>query len=207
MLTVPVGLGLELTNNRWLSGIKITDMDTLKQAITTLHETYRIPHIMISSISLPSEGVEPHLSVMGSTFTSTCTPRIFATRIPSIDCFFSGTGDMFAALTLVRLREAVIADGLLDTAAWVSDDSVEATELPLARAAEKVLASMQEVLAKTKVKRDDEMEKYRKGIGSVGRGDDKKRLKLMESKAAEVSLVRNVRSLKNPEVKYKAEKM
>src|SRR5882757_4191192 len=118
-------------------------METLKLAITTLHEQYRIPHIMITSISLPSPGAEPFLSVVGSTMTSTATPRIFGVKIPAIDCFFSGTGDMFAALMLVRLREAVFeTDGLSNKDAWISEDTVEATDLPLARATEKVLASM-----------------------------------------------------------------
>jgi pyridoxal/pyridoxine/pyridoxamine kinase len=29
--------------------------------------------------------------------------------VPALDCFFSGTGDMFAALTVARLSEAVSA--------------------------------------------------------------------------------------------------
>ncbi|KAH8602671.1 Ribokinase-like protein [Bisporella sp. PMI_857] len=191
-----------------LSGVKIVDMETLKQAITTLHERYRIPHIIITSISLPSPGAEPSLSVVGSTFTSTSTPRIFGVKIPAIDCFFSGTGDMFAALMLVRLREAVFAvEGLNTTAAWVSDDSVEATDLPLARATEKALASMHEVLTNTKQHRDAEIERYNNQIGGRGKDEDEKRLRLVRSKAAEVRLVRNLPSLKNPEVRFRAEKV
>ncbi|EDN97831.1 hypothetical protein SS1G_12685 [Sclerotinia sclerotiorum 1980 UF-70] len=125
-----------------LSGVRIQDMETLKLAITTLHEVYKIPHIMVTSISLPSPGAEPHLSVVGSTMTSTAEPRIFSIKIPAIDCFFSGTGDMFAALMLVRFKEAVCnVEGLLEKDAWISDDEVEATDLPLARATEKVLAN------------------------------------------------------------------
>ncbi len=58
---------------------------------------------------------------------------------------------MFAALMLVRFREAVSnTDGLMETAAWVSGDEVEALDLPLARATEKVLASRKEVLEGTR---------------------------------------------------------
>lgn len=182
------------------------DMASLKLAITTLHEQYKIPHIMITSISLPTPGAEPQLSVVGSTFTSTTAPRIFGVKIPAIDCFFSGTGDMFAALMLVRLREAVTAvDGLINKAAWVSDDDVGATELPLAKATEKVLASMHHVLSKTKEKRDQEVERYNKQVGGCGKEDDEKRLRLVKSKAAEVRLVRNLKSLKYPIVKFTAE--
>ena len=196
-----------MTFLRTLSGVKIVDIETLKQAITTLHEQYRIPHIMITSISLPSPGATPSLSVVGSTFTSSSTPRIFGVKIPAIDCFFSGTGDMFAALMLVRLREAVYnTEGLLGKAAWVSDDDVEATELPLAKATEMVLASMHDVLTKTKEKRDEEMAKYNARVGERW-DDDAKKMRLITSKAAEVRLVRNLDALKNPEVKFKAEKV
>lgn len=181
-------------------------MDTLKLAITTLHELYRIPHVMITSISLPTPGAEPSLSVVGSTFTSTATPRIFGVKIPAIDCFFSGTGDMFAALMLVRLREAVFeVEGLIDRAAWVSPDEVVSTDLPLAKATEKVLASMNQVLTKTKLSRDAEIEKYNSQVGGRDKENDEKRLRLLTSKATEVRLVRNLGALKHPEVQFKAE--
>ncbi|CZS94725.1 probable pyridoxal kinase [Rhynchosporium graminicola] len=191
-----------------LSGVKIVDMDSLKQAITTLHEKYRIPHIMITSIAFPTPGATPSLSVVGSTFTSSAAPRIFGITIPAIDCFFSGTGDMFAALMLVRLREAVNnTPDLMQTAAWVSGDEVEATDLPLAKATEKVLASMQEILTRTKKQMDEELEKYHSQIGARDTEADTKKLKLMTSKAAEVRLVRNLDCLKFPEVNFMAEKV
>jgi pyridoxine kinase len=197
-----------LTYGRTLSGVKILDMETLKEAITKLHEQYRIPHIMITSISLPSPGAEPFLSVVGSTMTSTAIPRIFGVKVPAIDCFFSGTGDMFAALMLVRLREAVFeTEGLANKDAWVSEDDVDATDLPLARATEKVLASMHDVLTKTKEKRDEEIEKYNTRVQGRGEEDDKKRLRLVQSKAAELRLIRNLDALKIPIVKFRAERV
>jgi len=181
-------------------------MESLKLAITTLHERYRIPHVMITSISLPSPGAPPSFFVVGSTFTSTAAPRIFGIKIPAIDCFFSGTGDMFAALMLVRLREAVWeVEGLHETAAWVSKDEVKAEELPLARATEKVLASMHNVLMKTKEKRDEEVGRWEQSVGGRDAADDEKKLRLVKSKAAEVRLVRNLDSLWNPVVKFRAE--
>lgn len=181
-------------------------MDTLKEAITTLHQTYRIPHIMITSISLPSPGAEPSFIVVGSTATSTFISRIFEVKIPAIDCFFSGTGDMFAALMLVRLREAVHAvDGLIEKASWISGDEVGAKDLPLAKASEKVLASMHDVLTKTKEKRDEEVARYNAKIKTLGTEVDEKTLRLVRSKAAEVRLVRNLGCLKNPVVRFRAE--
>lgn len=112
---------------------------------------------------------------------------------------------MFAALMLVRFREAVHeVPGLMETAAWVSEDNVVATELPLASATEKALASMQEVLTKTKQKRDEEIEKYNAKIEGRGQ-EDKKRFHLVESKAAEIRLVRSLENLKNPTVRFRAE--
>jgi pyridoxine kinase len=185
------------------------DMETLKEAITKLHSEYRIPHIMITSVSIPTPGVPPHLSVVGSTSTSSASPRIFSISIPAIDCFFSGTGDMFAALMVVRFREAVSkVEGLGEIPSWVSSDEVEATDLPLAEATEKVLASMHEVLTKTKEKRDEEVKKWESGVGGRGGPEkDGKRRRLVESKAAEVRLVRNLEVLKKPEVKYRAERV
>jgi pyridoxine kinase len=176
-----------LTRYRTLSGVKIVDMDSLKLAITTLHDTYHVPHIV------------------GSTATSTSEPRMFSIRIPAIDCFFSGTGDMFAALLLVRFREAVFnTHGLSDIGAWRSGNDVKATELPLAKAAEKVLASMHAVLTKTKEARDHELELYKKKLTGTDTPDEKK-MKLMTSKATEVRLVRNLGSLRKPKVMFKAE--
>lgn len=194
---------------RTLSGVKIVDMVSLKLAITTLHEQYRIPHILITSVTLPTPGATDSLSVVGSTFTTSSKPRMFSVKIPAIDCFFSGTGDMFAALMLVRLREAVNnTPHLMDKASWVSADEVKATELPLAKACEQVLASMHAVLTKTKERRDTELELHEKKMGTIGMGVgevDEKKLRLVRSKAAEVRLVRNLRALRSPVVEFKAE--
>ncbi|KAK1776800.1 Ribokinase-like protein [Copromyces sp. CBS 386.78] len=170
-----------------LSEVKIVDMPSLTRAISVLHERYAIPHIIITSVSLPDVTTFPStvttssapdsvpgssaptppppqegggqsqpprtktLSVVGSTMTSTRQPRAFQISFPTIDCYFSGTGDMFSALMLVRMREAVYntPGDLTERESWLSDDSVDALDLPLAKAAEKVLGSMHEVLTKT----------------------------------------------------------
>jgi len=191
-----------------LSGVKIVDMKSLTEAITTLHSTFMVPHIIITSIRLPAPGAIDSLSVIGSTIASSNTARIFKVEVPAIDCFFSGTGDMFAALMLVRLREEVTkTEGLSGKNAWISGDEVVPTELPLARAAEKVLASMHMVLTRTKVTRDKEVEKIQKEVGARGSDEDEKKSYLRSTKAAEVRVVRNVDSLRNPEIEYRAEKV
>ncbi|KAK1981310.1 pyridoxal kinase [Colletotrichum cereale] len=202
-----------------LSGVKITDMQTLQTAIRALHTKYRVPHVVITSVSLASPDHPPsHLSVVGSSMSpATGEPRLFKIVFPAIDAYFSGTGDMFAALMTVRMREAVIAAStsvsaaaaggevpLKDRASWLSGDDVGALELPLARAAEMVLASMHEVLTQTA-----------RGMQEVVRAaglDDtteegKRRLHLLKSKSAELKLVRNLASLRGPVVEFRAKKL
>ncbi|KAJ4394566.1 putative pyridoxal kinase [Gnomoniopsis smithogilvyi] len=195
-----------------LSDVKITDLSSLTHAIEVIHTTYRVPHIVLTSVSLDtssesSSTSKPQtLSVIGSTMTSSHKPRAFTIRFPAIDAYFSGTGDMFAALMVVRMREAVVSageQGLGDRAAWLSDDSVDALELPLAKAAEKVLASMHEVLGATCDSMKAEVKRVETEIGT----EDEKRLHLAKSKAAELRLVRHLGSLRDPQVQFKAQKM
>ena len=189
---------------RLLSETKITSLPTLIEATTKLHKTHRIPHIIITSIHLdPSSAT---ISVVGSTARTDYTPRLFKIDVPSIDCFFSGTGDLFAALTVVRLREAISDAGLGTTKSWVSPDEIEAIDLPLARAAEKVLGGMQTVLEKTKRAMDGILEGMGGPLGTLEKEKDgAKRLHLRRTKAAEVKVVRNLNDLRNPDVIYRAE--
>jgi len=123
---------------------------------------------------------------------------------------------MFAALTVVRFREACLHAGLLGKKSWMSGDEVAAVELPLARACEKVLSSMQVVLEKTVKARDEAMRQFDGegggkmdnvgvGVEGVNGGDSEERKRyLAETKAAEIRVVRNVADLRSPEVKFKA---
>lgn len=189
---------------RVLSEIKITSMPTLKDAIAKLHKTHRIPHIIVTSIQLPD--CPSTMSIIGSTARSDFTPRLFKIDVPAIDCFFSGTGDLFAALTIVRLREAITEVSLTGTKSWLSADNVKPLELPLARAAEKVLGSMHTVLSKTKIARDKELEGLVGPLGAMEKEkDSEKRLGLRRTKAAEVRIVRCLGNLREPSLDWTAE--
>lgn len=194
-------------------------MTSLTRAIEVIHTKYGVPHIVLTSVSLDNDdnghnghngGSSPNrktLSVVGSTMTaSTRKPRAFKIRFPAIDAYFSGTGDMFAALMVVRMRQAVTATGtgsLGQTESWLSPDDVDALDLPLARAAERVLASMHEVLAATCESMKAEVKRAEADIG----GGDEKRMHLARSKAAELRLVRHLGSLREPTVEFKAQRM
>lgn len=192
-------------------------MTSLTRAIEVIHTKYGVPHIVLTSVSLDNDdngngnghggAASPQrtLSVVGSTMTvSTRKPRAFKIRFPAIDAYFSGTGDMFAALMVVRMRQAVSAAGALgQTESWLSPDDVDALDLPLARAAERVLASMHEVLAATCESMKAEVKRAEADIG----GGDEKRMHLARSKAAELRLVRHLGSLREPTVEFKAQRM
>ncbi|TKA68194.1 hypothetical protein B0A49_05928 [Cryomyces minteri] len=198
-----------------LSDTKITDVSSLTHAITLLHRIHRLTHIVITSLRLSVDNIPSRtetLSVVGSTMRSDLSPRLFRIDVPAFPCFFSGTGDMFAALTVARLREAALKAGLDHTAHWQSPDSVAPTHLPLAEATEKVLASMQSVLRNTMTARDKEIHRLEKvqspggvnslneGTGEEGVRDRQMKQHLRETKAAEVRVVRNVRDLVHPPV-------
>ncbi|OIW35325.1 pyridoxine kinase [Coniochaeta ligniaria NRRL 30616] len=192
-----------------LSDVKIEDMASLERAIQVIHERYGVPHIIITSVSIPHPDHPPHsLWVVGSSMTSDRRARPFKIVFPAIDCYFSGTGDMFSALMAVRMREAAVATpGLSQTRSWLSGDEVEATDLPLATAAEKVLASMNEVLDKTCRAMTAEVQRARDEMKGLGEEEAKKRLHLLQSRAAELRLVRNLESLRSPVVVCRAQKM
>ncbi|XPS70975.1 Pyridoxal kinase [Ascochyta lentis] len=227
-----------------LSETPIHDLDSLAEAIQVLHATYRVPHVIITSLRLTRDNqippsrpaTQPHtpsaetpdplasstlpqhrpdaqhperddevetLTIIGSTATSDFKPRLFRIDTPALPLFFSGTGDMFAALTVPRLIEAVqhapASQNLSTTASWRSPDSVPAPDLPLAQAAQKVLASMQSILATTADACHAKMATYDAQTGRGGGGEllEKKRhLALMN--ASEVVVPRHVDALVNP---------
>jgi pyridoxine kinase len=191
-----------------LSEVKITDLSSLATAIQTIHREYTVPHVIITSVQFNEE---EKMSVIGSSATSDGKPRLFRITIPSYPVFFSGTGDMFAALAVARLREAVFEAGVQNTASWRSPDDVPATELPLAKAAEKVLASMQAILGKTYKFYQDSLKTIEGAEELSGPGDHDKdvvpRAHLLKTKATEVRVVRNTIDLIHPPdiEAYKAE--
>lgn len=199
------GLKTLLTWNRLLSGVKITDMDSLTNAIQVLHDTYHIPHVVITSVKILAPDVpNSHLSVVGSTMTSTGRVRLFKIIFPAIDCYFSGTGDMFAALMVIRMRQAVSSiPGLSEKASWLSGDDAPTLELPLVRAAETVLASMHELLSRTSQSMEKVVERTTKGMSEEERKNEGK-MDVVRSKGAELQLVRNLECLRAPEVQFRA---
>ncbi|MCJ1405247.1 putative pyridoxal kinase [Xylographa trunciseda] len=184
-----------------LSGTKIHSLGALAAAVTELHSLYQIPHIVVTSVRFAE--ASPSITVIGSSKRVDGTPRLFRIDVPALDCFFSGTGDLFAALTIVRLREATVAARLEARSSWLSSDDVCAIELPLAKAVEKVLASMQQVLVKTKAAVDMAVENVEQE--GPERGGEWERIQhLKKTRAAEVRIVRHLKDLREPKVVFRA---
>ncbi|KAF2270379.1 Ribokinase-like protein [Lojkania enalia] len=156
---------------------------------------------------LAHEEIE-NLTIIGSTATSDHKARLFRIDTPQLPLFFSGTGDMFAALIVPRLIEAIhnsSTPNLSSRASWISPDDVPAEELPLAKACQKVLASMQTILAKTTQKCEAAMKAYDARVAKEGRGEgdeaeqerkNQRHWALMN--ASEVTVVRYVKDLMDP---------
>ncbi|KAF1925331.1 Ribokinase-like protein [Didymella exigua CBS 183.55] len=223
-----------------LSEIPIHDLASLARAIHVLHSTYRVPHVIITSLRLTRDNqipssrpvTQPHtpsaeaadplsspppppphspahehdqvetLTIIGSTATSDFKPRLFRIDTPALPLFFSGTGDMFAALTVPRLIEAVSTSpseqNLRNTPSWRSPDDVAAEDLPLAAACQKVLASMQAVLGKTAESCRAKMDAFDDAAARAGGGESETKRHLALMNASEVVVPRHVRDLLEP---------
>lgn len=205
-----------------LSGVNIGSLSGVANAIRTLHAVHGTPHVVVTSVTVGQDGSTGKeeksedgkvgtLMVVGSSKRKDGSARLFKIDAPMLDCYFSGTGDMFAALMVARLRESSAQMTLLERGSWMPEDDVEPVDLPLAKATEKVLSSMQMILEKTMLGRNQEM-KQGFGLGGVvdgeeGANGEEKRRFLAQTKAAEVKVIRNARHLREPDDRFKATAM
>lgn len=173
----------------WLSDCKLDTIDSITPCLERLHQIYKVKNIVISSLRLASHpGV---ILCCGSTATTDFKARAFILQAPVIDGPFVGTGDLFAALLLARLHPFA---GEL-----VPDNSISPTRLPLAKALEYVIASMQGVLLNTKAEMDKQLEKD----GDINLLTKKeKAVRLM--RACELRLVGSLKELVSPKVVARA---
>lgn len=172
-----------------LSGVKVNSLESLSRAIDELHLIYKIPHVVITSVTF-TNGAQK-MKCAGSSMTSSGASRKFVIDVPIIDGFYSGTGDLFAALTLARLREFSSEAGLLETKSWTPPDETQALDLPLARAIEVVLESMHLVLEKTKAARD-------RILAAGDEPEDPVARRIRNTRASELRLVQSRKELLAP---------
>jgi len=175
--------------------VEITSLATLSTALDELHRIYTVPHIVITSVTFTNGATK--MVCAGSSITSTGAGRKFVVDVPIIDGFFSGTGDLFAALTLARLREHSAAAGLLDVGGWIPPDETATLDLPLTKAVEVVLGSIHLVLKKTKRARD-------RILDAQGLEPGEKERHVQVTRASELRLVQSQEELLRPNLKYSA---
>lgn len=192
-----------------LTETKITSTSSLLQAVENLHRQYHVPHVFVTSTHLNSEenSLGPtKLTLVGSTASSDSTPRPFMIEAPYHPVYFTGTGDAFAALMTARLRHQARKADLLTIDGWVSGDHVPALDLPLAKAAEIVVASMQAILVKT-FERHEDVRRSLDAAGSEEVSAKERYLKL--TKSLELKVVGNVSELIDPPnvERYRARKI
>lgn len=178
-------------------------VESLSHAIEEIHRVYKVPHIIITSVTFG--GGDKRMKCAGSTKTSTGASRKFIIDVPIIDGFFVGTGDLFAALTLARFRDEASKAGLLETVSWLSPDEVGPLDLPLAKTAEKVLGSMGLVLLKTKEARDGKLGLLRGLVADEELDERARHIRVM--KASELRLVQSQKELLDPEVNFRVTKL
>lgn len=122
-----------------LTDVCITSLQAVKQALSTFHTRYHLPHPVISSCTLPAADLlrlDPsakgaHLICAGSSLAGPA----WAIAFPSFDEHFEGVGDVFSSLILAHFDLEADLDGAPSA---------------LARAAEIGIASLQSVIIRTR---------------------------------------------------------
>jgi len=115
-----------------LTDTKIEDCASLRKALTTLHETYSVPNVVISSIpmepwlkALTPPHIRSPISDQGQSLLCLASVRaanaghnnatrlstVYAGCIPFISGYFSGVGDLFSALVLGHYHPPPLENG------------------------------------------------------------------------------------------------
>ncbi|KAI0832040.1 Ribokinase-like protein [Trametes gibbosa] len=130
-----------------LTETKMTDPVSLRQAIRKLHETYHVPHVVISSIPLkpwltellpahlrppPDSADASFLACIASSRTAGTESAVYAKCFPCLPGYFSGVGDLFSALVLAHFH-----------------DRASGEESPLSRAASQAVSQTHAILSLT----------------------------------------------------------
>lgn len=149
-----------------MSDVKITSLETLHQALTALHTTYGVPHVVVSSIPLPISLVS---SIGVPAPPQSYTRLLPAARPPWYDAVGVGEPD---DEVLVCFASTYKSDGTLDTHAFAlptirgyfsgvgdlfsalvlghyNHPEAKSTLPPLAHAVSRALLTVQQILLRT----------------------------------------------------------
>lgn len=202
-----------------LTGVEIKDLESLKEVICMLHKKHKVPHVIITSVELPDadlsaigaqrtlpDGRQAMLQV-GSSYEIELDARgkrkepeldeewleIWSIQFPEVQGYFSGVGDMFAALTLGRFHPEQGAR---------RSNGVEKELTPIAKASEMAIASLQGILSNT-TKVIDELEQGLQGKQGGGGGDEAQE-KVDRMRRRELRVVQSKKEIESPTIVYRA---
>ncbi|PWN19278.1 Ribokinase-like protein [Microstroma glucosiphilum] len=180
-----------------LADEEITSIPSLLSVLQSLH-TQGANHVLITSVSLSDTDIlkigatpssEPSMVLVGSSRPSTDTPlKPWFIQFPEVRGYFSGVGDLFAAMTLGRFQNLT-----------AQDVEAETSVTPIARAAELAVAVVQAVLAKTQKSMDALEQEVTEGSS----GDDAQ-ARVDRMRGRELKIIQSKREIENPEVAYQA---
>lgn len=186
-----------------LAGKEITNVDTLLQVLSSLHDQ-GASNVIITSVELPDSELtaigatpssEPSMVLVGSTRLSGSSGslRPWFIQFPEIKGYFSGVGDLFAALLIGRFQPS---DGAAASPAPTDEHQLT----PIAQAAEQAIASVQAVLHRTlqtTQSLDDE------SSSSASNADESQR-KVDTMRKRELRIIQSRKDIEFPEVKHHA---
>ncbi|TKY85786.1 hypothetical protein EX895_005326 [Sporisorium graminicola] len=207
-----------------LTGVDIVDLASLKQVILTLHKKHKVPHVIITSIELPdadlaaigahrnlSDGRQAMLQV-GSSCEITVDAggerqepsvsvedlEIWSIQFPEVQGYFSGVGDMFAALTLGRFHPESPTSS---TTAGQGDGMANKPLTPIAKASELAIASLQGILANT----CSVIDQLEKELAPAADGKvDEAQERVDRMRRRELRVVQSKREIESPTIVYRA---
>ncbi|KAK9464138.1 Ribokinase-like protein [Lipomyces oligophaga] len=181
-----------------------TEQDVFN-ALHAIYEKYKTPNIVISSAVLDESDAPAEFICAGQTIRKDGTRCQFLLRLPFIDAYFTGTGDLFGALVADRFcRRHYQA---LQTQDQEADATVADEDLPFVRAVEEASAAVQAVLRNTAdaVAAYDKTEDTKAQITGVARpAKGTKERRIMDMKNGELRLIQSQAEILSEPVKVRA---
>lgn len=197
-----------------LAGEEITSLESLQAVQEKLHKEYHVPHVIITSLALPPEDLarlgasdtmpdgREAMVLVGSTWDQGL--HSWFLQFPCLGEYFSGVGDLFAALVLARFSTEL--DDLPEPAraahALEPTKSDNECTLPIARAVMLAVASLQHVLERTRATMIEQGARlHLDPFRPVSQLDAEERVKVMRLR--ELRIVQSATEIVHPHVLYR----
>lgn len=209
-----------------LTGIEIVDLASLKQVILTLHQQHKVPHVIITSVELPDADLatigahrnladgRPAMLQVGSSCDISLDVhgerqepklqaddlQIWSIEFPEVQGYFSGVGDMFAALTLGRFHPDATKDA--NQAATQTNGASSKPLTPIAKASELAIASLQGILSNT-CRTIEQIEHNLQANAESGKVDEAQE-RVDRMRRRELRVVQSKKEIESPTIVYRA---